>query len=201
MTCGTAVGARMTVAMTPTFRVAALLLLLIATTVSCRRDDQAVAPAAVEPPQHRFSFTLADNPIQIRLAVLPAEQRRGLMETESLPENEGMLFVYVSPQRMSFWMRNTPLPLDIGYFDASGVLREIYPLYPHVEDPVASRQDDLQFALEMNQGWYAAHGVKPGAQLDLAELAEALKARGFAPERFLKAERPLAVVSDSANFR
>lgn len=167
------------------FRLSALFCFAIATSVSCRRDNVATVPAEIAPPDHRFALTVAETTIDARLAVLPAEQRRGLMETPSLPENEGMLFVYVSPQRMSFWMRNTPLPLDIGYFDATGVLQEIYPMYPYVEDPVASRGENLQFALEMNQGWFAAHGIKPGAQLDLTAVRDALRARGMNPDRYL----------------
>jgi uncharacterized membrane protein (UPF0127 family) len=93
-----------------------------------------------------------------------------------------MVFVFTRPQPQGFWMRNTPLPLDIGYFDGQGVLREIYPMYPHDERTVMSRSREIQFCLEMNQGWFKDRGVKPGAQLDLKALAEALRARGLKPE-------------------
>jgi hypothetical protein len=85
---------------------------------------------------------------------------------------------------MGFWMRNTPTPLDIGFFNRQGMLEEIYALHPFDESTVQSRSTALSFALEMNQGWFREHGVKPGAQLDLKALAAALKARGFEPRRF-----------------
>ncbi len=80
-------------------------------------------------------------------------------------------------------MRDTPTALDIGYFTPQGELAEIYPMYPFDERPIASRADHLQFALEMNLGWYGAHGIRPGARLDLRALAAALTARGFDPKR------------------
>jgi uncharacterized membrane protein (UPF0127 family) len=85
---------------------------------------------------------------------------------------------------MSFWMRNTPTPLDIGFFDRSGKLVEIYPLHPFDETGVQSRSTELLIALETNQGWFRENGIKPGAQLDMKALAAALEARGFKPDRF-----------------
>jgi uncharacterized protein len=110
--------------------------------------------------------------------------QRGLMERRDLGRDDGMIFIYDRPQQMSFWMRNTPTPLDIGFFDASGTLQEIYPMHPFDERTVSSRSTQLQFALEMNQGWFSANGVKPGAKLDLKALADALKARGFELKQF-----------------
>ena len=85
---------------------------------------------------------------------------------------------------MSFWMRNTPLPLDIGFFSPDGELKEIYTMLPHDETPIRSRSEALTFALEMNLGWFNENGVKPGARLDLAAVREALKARGVELEAF-----------------
>lgn len=120
----------------------------------------------------------------MRLAVLDHERNRGLMHVPAMPEDEGMLFVFRAPQRMSFYMRNTRIPLDIGYFTADGTLQEVYPMYPYVEDAVLSNTSDMQLALEMNQGWYARHGVKPGARIDVHALEAALRERGFSREDF-----------------
>jgi uncharacterized protein len=120
----------------------------------------------------------------MQLAVRDVEMQRGLMERRDLGPDDGMLFVYQRPQRLQFWMRNTPTPLDIGFFDPGGVLQEIYPLHPYDENSVGSRSSELQFALEVNQGWFRASGIARGARLDMEALAEALKARGFEPRRF-----------------
>ncbi len=141
-------------------------------------------PAPARTIAHHFALRLGDQTVSVQVAVLPAEQERGLMERRGLGPDEGMIFVDLAPQQMDFWMHDTPTPLDIGFFTADGVLAEVYPLLPFDEQPVLSRRRDLQFALEMNQGWYSARGVRPGARLDLKELASALKARGFDPARF-----------------
>ncbi len=117
--------------------------------------------------------------VQMQLAVLDGEMQHGLMGRRDLGADQGMIFVYQKPERMNFYMRNTPTPLDIGYFKADGRLQEVYPMYPYDEKTVSSRSDAIQFCLEMNQGWYVANGVRTGAQLDLKALAAALKARGF----------------------
>jgi len=95
-----------------------------------------------------------------------------------------MLFVYATPIQMSFFMRNTPLPLDIGFFSPEGELKEIYSMLPFDETTTRSRDARLQFALEMNQGWFHDNHVRPGARLDLAALGGALKARGATPAEF-----------------
>ena len=128
-----------------------------------------------------FDVRVGDGLARIQIAVRENEMQRGLMERRNLGPNDGMLFVYEHPQQMSFWMRNTPTPLDIGFFNSSGVLEEIYPLHPFDETPVRSRSRSLAMALEMNQGWYHANGVKRGAKLDLKAVSAALKSRGFTP--------------------
>ena len=90
-----------------------------------------------------------------------------------------MLFVYTHGQQVSFWMRNTPTALDIGYITGDGILREVYPLFPFDEQSVPSRRDDIQYALEVKQGWFEQAGIKPGDQLDLAAVSDALVARGL----------------------
>ena len=78
-------------------------------------------------------------------------------------------------------MRNTVIPLDIGFFDGGGKLTQVRAMHPLDENPVESASDSIQFSLEMNQGWYRERGLKPGAQLDLVALRNALEARGFDP--------------------
>jgi uncharacterized membrane protein (UPF0127 family) len=134
-------------------------------TAGCSREDVA-GPEAVYGPEHRFSLRVGDSTVRVQLALSPAEMQRGLMGRRELAPEEGMLFVYDWPQALSFWMRNTPLPLDIGFFDAEGVLREIYPLEPFDEKAVRSRREDLLYALEMNQGWFASRGIKAGAKVE-----------------------------------
>ncbi len=144
----------------------------------------AAAPAPMKSAAEFFPIAVGDKVLRLQLAVTGPEMERGLMGRRTLGADEGMIFLFAKPQTLSFWMRNTPLPLDIGYFDAAGRLREHYPLYPFDETSVVSRADDLQFAVEVNQGWFRANQVKRGAVLDLKALAEALRQRGFDPANY-----------------
>lgn len=135
-------------------------------------------------PDAWFPLTVGDKTLRIQLVVTLDEQQRGLMGRRDLGPDDGMVFVYPAPQEMSFWMRNTPTPLDIGFFKSDGTLGEVYPLYPFDETPVKSVGADYTLALETPQGWFAKNGLKPGAKLKLADVAEALRARGFKPSRY-----------------
>jgi uncharacterized membrane protein (UPF0127 family) len=154
-------------------------LSLFALLAACGND--AKKTEAVKSVDDRFPIKIGDQVVQMQVAALPNEMEKGLMFVKAMGENDGMVFVFEAPQPMGFWMRNTLIPLDIGYLDADGTLKEVYPMYPHDERSVRSVAR-RQLALEMNQGWYSRHGVKPGMKLDMKALADALRARGLKPE-------------------
>ncbi len=163
-------------------------LLVAAVAGACARETPSKAagtPAvATKAALDFFPIRVGEKIVRMQLAVRLDEMQRGLMGRRDLGPDDGMIFVYEKPQQMSFWMRNTPTPLDIGFFRSDGALAEIHPLHPFDERPVASGGSDLRFALETHQGWYRANGIRPGAKLDLAALAAALKARGFDPAKY-----------------
>ncbi|HQU08823.1 MAG: hypothetical protein B7X06_02955 [Verrucomicrobia bacterium 21-51-4] len=137
--------------------------------------QQAQKPEVLQKaPNVLHTIQLGDATAQVEVVSEPEPMRRGLMHRANLPPNQGMLFVYPSPQRLSFWMQNTQIPLDIGYFTGDGILREIYPMYPYDTDPIQSKRSDIQYALEMNQGWFAKNKVYPGAAIDPQDLKQAL---------------------------
>lgn len=151
---------------------------------AARGEAKVATGADVKPVTEFFPFTVGGKALRIQVVVLDAEMRRGLMGRKDLGADDGMVFVYPAPQQMSFWMKNTPTPLDIGFFKADGTLGEVYPLYPYDETSVLSKGEDYTMALEVNQGWFAKNGLKPGVKADLGQLADALRARGFRPSRY-----------------
>ncbi|MEM8867728.1 MAG: DUF192 domain-containing protein [Verrucomicrobiota bacterium] len=132
----------------------------------------------------RFPIALGTKTCFLELALNNSERQKGLMFRQSLDTDHGMLFIFDRSRRQDFWMRNTPLPLDIGYFDASGTLIEVHQLYPYDETAVSSRSQQILIALEMSQGWFSQNKIKPGAQLDMSALSDAITLRGFDPDRF-----------------
>jgi uncharacterized membrane protein (UPF0127 family) len=91
-----------------------------------------------------------------------AERSQGLMYRESLPENGGMLFIFPEAAVRSFWMQNTYIPLDIAFMDQQFRILNIEQMEPMTMDSHASR-GPAAYALETNQGWFAARGIGPGA--------------------------------------
>lgn len=153
----------------------AFALCLSLLSFACSAENDANSPGALH------TLRLSDQSLRVEVAMAEIELMKGLMFREKLPEGQGMLFVYPRPNRLNFWMKNTSIPLDIGYFDQDGVLREIYPLQPYDLTPVESRRHDIQFALEVPRGWFEKHGVDAGDSLNLRDVIQALRARGAEP--------------------
>ncbi|CAA6693237.1 MULTISPECIES: DUF192 domain-containing protein [unclassified Lentimonas] len=131
-----------------------------------------------------FPISIGGAPLQLQLALIQSEQSKGLMHRDSMPKDHGMLFLFQQAGPRAFWMRNTRIPLDIGYFDASGRLLEIHALYPYDENSVPSRSQEVLIAVETNRGWFARNNITPGAQIDLKALTQAIKRRGQSPANF-----------------
>lgn len=148
--------------MTTSERAFATFLLMSLLLIACKPS----APA----PGNSACISLNNQPISVEIVSTQAAMARGLMGRTALPEGTGMLFIHPTPQRLSYWMKDTLIPLDIGFFTEDGTLQEIYPLYPRNLSPVSSHRTDLRFALEVPQGWFKAHNIRPGVKLNEATL-------------------------------
>jgi uncharacterized protein len=104
--------------------------------------------------------------VQVEIADDAAEQQRGLMERTELGENSGMLFVYQEEQQLSFWMRNTLIPLSIAYIDADGQIVDIQDMQP-LDETSHPSAEPAQYALEVNQGFFEEHGVQVGDTVEV----------------------------------
>lgn len=129
-----------------------------------RGQDSAAPTPAVRRAASGLRVTtlrVGGNEVTVEVAESDAERQRGLMGRDSLPEGHGMLFVYSRPQTLSFWMRNTDIPLSIAYISQDGVIVDIQRMEPHTQEQHPSREPAM-YALEMNQGWFEQHGVTVG---------------------------------------
>lgn len=133
-------------------KTAVLTLALAVWTIGCSAGGEA-------------RLKIGDHQLSVEVAESPGEQALGLMNRDFLPADRGMIFVLEEPKRASFWMKNTSIPLDIAFLDASGVILEIYPLVPFEETPVVSRSDQVAYAIETNRDWFASRGLKPGIKV------------------------------------
>jgi len=107
--------------------------------------------------------------IVVELAVEPAVQEIGLMHRKELEDGRGMLFVYEEDRRLSFWMKNTLIPLSIAYLGSDGVIKEIHAMEPLSLAPIESERY-VRYALEAPSGWFGRVGLKPGDRFDLSQV-------------------------------
>ena len=108
--------------------------------------------------------------VRVEIADGPLERTWGLMYRTALGEDRGMLFVFQREQPLTFWMKNTRLPLSIAYIDSKGRITDILDMKPLDDKPphyVSS--GPVQYALEVNQGFFDEHGVKVGDRVRLPE--------------------------------
>ena len=134
----------------------------------------------------RFPVQVGKCKTQLRLAVTDLEKAQGLMGVAALPDAEGMAFMYAAPQKMSFWMKDTLLNLDIAFVLADGTIDEIRTMQAGDTHDTFSRSDQIAFTVEMSAGWFERAHLKVGDKINLADLKKALRARGFKSENYLR---------------
>lgn len=110
-------------------------------------------------------ITVGGHPVTVEVADDDAERQRGLMHRDSLPEDHGMLFVYESERLLSFWMRNTRIPLDVAFIDRSGRIVDIQQMEA-MSDVTHTSKAPALYALEMSLGWFDEHGVEVGETVE-----------------------------------
>jgi hypothetical protein len=109
-------------------------------------------------------LTIGAHVVTAEIASTDETRQIGLMHRFSLAPDHGMLFVHDAPRMLSFWMRNTYIPLSIAFIDAKGRIINIEDMAPHDERTKWSTAPAL-YALEMKKGWFAERGIGPGAEV------------------------------------
>ena len=124
--------------------------------------------AAQQGPQltlQRVPLTAGMYRIDAQVAQSPQERQIGLMNRKSMPQHEGMLFVFEEAATQCFWMKNTLLPLTAAFVADDGSIVNLADMQPHSQDSHCSKKP-VRYVLEMNQGWFSQKGLKAGARLD-----------------------------------
>jgi uncharacterized membrane protein (UPF0127 family) len=134
---------------------AALAALLLAGAAHALEGAQKLAAIRLQAGIHNISAEVARTPQQREI---------GLMHRASMGANEGMLFVFEQPAQQCFWMKNTLIPLAIAFVADDGSIVNIDSMKPQTLDGHCSEKP-VRFVLEMNDGWFAKRGIKPGSKL------------------------------------
>ena len=118
--------------------------------------------------KRNLNIDTGGGPVSIRaeIASTPAQREQGLMYRKRIKDGEAMLFVFERDEMLSFWMKNTIVPLSIAYISHDGRILEIYDMEPGNLNPVRSSRS-VRYALEVPQGWFGRAGIGIGDRLNL----------------------------------
>ncbi|HWS81060.1 MAG TPA: DUF192 domain-containing protein [Rubrobacter sp.] len=108
--------------------------------------------------------------VRVEVADDVAEQAKGLMDRTTLGENRGMLFVFPEERELSFWMKNTLIPLSIAFIDSESRIIDIQDMKPlDDEPPHYVSAEPAQYTLEVNRGFFEERGVRVGDRVEMPE--------------------------------
>lgn len=153
--------------------VAALLLVVILAFFYFGKEKETVSSTTNLPPTENtpiqgsvtFHSGGQARKIDVEIARSSYELAKGLMDRNSLPHDQGMLFVFENMAPRSFWMRNTRIPLDIIYVDDKKKVVSIQKNATPMSDESLPSTGPAQYVVEVNAGFSDLYGIKPGDSL------------------------------------
>lgn len=140
-----------------------LLLILASAVAACASGPRVVLDAL-------NGSTLAV--VDVEIADTASARELGLMYRKHLDENAGMIFLFPSSQRLTFWMKNTEIPLDMIFADARGRVVGIVANAEPFSERAVGPEADAEYVLEVNGGFARRHHIEPG---------DTMKFSGFSP--------------------
>lgn len=154
--------------------VAGIGLVIFSGRGTAQNEAQEVTPLRIPPP---LAQTNTQEPITIRkqngealyfnveLALTPTQQAKGLMHRTEMAEDAGMLFVFNSIQKLSFWMKNTLIPLDMLFLHPDGSIHHIHHNAKPQDETSITSEFPSKALLELNGGTADKMGIKEGDQV------------------------------------
>ncbi len=146
--------------------IAILLLLALA----CDRRQPVVVPESVSHDQPQslptVAIKLGNAEVTVMIADDDVERQKGLMYRKQMGDNEGMIFCFPVEAPRGFWMKNTPIDLDIVYLDQNAKIVSIHTMRAYSTNSTQS-DGDAMFAIELNAGRANELGLIVGNVVDI----------------------------------
>lgn len=144
----------------------AVLALVVALGSCSGGDDDGAAPEPSPSSSFPIATVLLDNGeestlVTVEVAETPEQHQKGLSGRQSLPDDEGMVFVFFDEQETGLQIDDTPIPVSIAYFDARGTIVRI------LEAPAEDPGQPYLGALVVNQGMFAEWDISEGDHVQL----------------------------------
>jgi uncharacterized protein len=124
-------------------------------------DD--LLPKQAQPKLPTMKIYLGAEQLDAELALTQQQEMTGMMFRTNILETDAMLFAFPRPVRASFWMKNCPESLSAAYIGPDGVIEEIHHLEKNDTNSVVAAADNIQYVLEVKDGWFARHNISKGA--------------------------------------
>lgn len=134
-------------------------------------------PTQAQPKLRTMKIYLGAEILDTELALTDKQIRTGMMFRTNIQETDAMLFVFPGPFQAKFWMKNCPESLSAAYIGPDGVIEEIHHLEKNDTNSVVAATDNIQYVLEVKDGWFTRHNINPGAVIRTE--------KGSLPETFL----------------
>lgn len=144
-------------------KIISLIFLTIILT-ACKEKVPTVAEQACM--QKYANVTIHGESIYVRNACSQDELTIGLKNIKRMDEDVGMLFIFGFEKKLSFWMKDTYIPLDIAFINDNLEIVDIQSMKPHDETPIESNKP-ASFALEVSKGYFNKHKVKIGDKIEV----------------------------------
>ena len=147
--------------------------------IACKKEAPRPGLAGLNDPPARAKLAtvqvrLGNKDFQLEVADNPDTRAYGLMNRRSMPADHGMIFVFPSEERVSFWMRNTYIPLDVVFVNVQRQVVAIKQGRPLDDRNGISSGAPVTYVIELNRGAAETAGLKVGDRIDIP--AEARRA-------------------------
>lgn len=126
-------------------------------------EESGFFPTEANPELRKVKLWIGAKEIEAEVAITPLQIATGVMFRESLETDKGMIFVFPQPREVAFYNKNVKIPLSIAYIGSDGKILELHDLKPYDDNSIFSKEPNIQFVLEMNQGWFEKNGIGQGA--------------------------------------
>ena len=123
-------------------------------------------PAQTSVDKQCSSIYIEKENLCVELAISQREKSKGLMYRKDLSDSDGMLFIWKNADKRCMWMKNTYIPLDLGFFREDMTLIEVRSLSPRSLTSVCS-SEPAKYAIELPKGWFSSNNIKNNSKLAL----------------------------------
>ena len=146
------------------------LFLAVALVAGCKKAETTPAkpvanhwePTQAQPKLPTLKIYLGAETLNAELATTLREVMTGMMFRTNITDQSAMLFIFNKPFQASFWMKNCPHSLSAAYIGPDGIIQEIHHLEKNDTNSVVAASDNIQYVLEVNDGWFQRHNISTG---------------------------------------